>query len=164
MIEKWLGPVFRWVEFIGPNPFLQAAVIILAFLVLGKLVDWVTRAALDRVLIRWDSGGRLGGIGHRTVFRTIALLGLLVATEVLPMTPLLMRLTTALVLSLLILVWVSATIRAGYLVGALKKGAEGTDGIHATLVQRVEAAATNNLDEAQRAEYERGLEAGSDEG
>ena len=58
----------------------------------------------------------------------------------------------------------SQAIRAGYLVGALKKGAEGTDGIHATLVQRVEAAATNNLDEAQRAEYERGLEAGSDEG
>ena len=58
----------------------------------------------------------------------------------------------------------SQAIRAGYLVGALKKGAEGTDGIHATLVQRVEAAATNNLDKAQEAEYERGLEAGSDEG
>ena len=115
MIEKWLGPVFRWVEFIGPNPFLQAVVIILAFLVLGKLVDWVTRAALDRVLIRWDSGGRLGGIGHRTVFRTIALLGLLIAAEVLPMTPLLTRLTTASVMSLLVLVWISATIRAGYL-------------------------------------------------
>jgi small-conductance mechanosensitive channel len=115
MIEKWLGPVFRWVEFIGPNPFLQAVVIVLAFLVLGKLVDWVTRAALDRVLIRWDSGGRLGGIGHRTVFRTIALLGLLIAAEVLPMTPLLTRLTTASVMSLLVLVWISATIRAGYL-------------------------------------------------
>jgi small-conductance mechanosensitive channel len=115
MIDKWLGPVFRWVEFIGPNPFLQAVVIILAFLVLGKLVDWVTRAALDRVLIRWDSGGRLGGIGHRTVFRTIALLGLLIATEVLPMTPLLTRLATASILSLLVLVWISAAIRAGYL-------------------------------------------------
>ena len=58
----------------------------------------------------------------------------------------------------------SQAIRAGYLVGALEKGAEGTDGIHATLVQRVEAAATNNLDKAQKAEYDRGLEAGSDEG
>jgi small-conductance mechanosensitive channel len=115
MIEKWLEPVFHWVEFIGPNPFLQAVVIILAFLVIAKLVDWVTRATLDRVLIRWDSGGRLGGIGHRTVFRTIALLGLLIAAEVLPMTPLLTRLTTASVMSLLVLVWISATIRAGYL-------------------------------------------------
>lgn len=51
-------------------------------------------------------------------------------------------------------------IRAGYLVGALRKAAEGTDGIHATLVQRVEAAATNNLSKAEQAEYKRGLEAG----
>ena len=58
----------------------------------------------------------------------------------------------------------SQAIRAGYLVGAIKKAAEGTDGIHATLVQRVEAAATNNLDKAQKAEYNRGLEAGSKEG
>ncbi len=116
MIEQWLGPIFRWVEFIGPNPFLQAVVIVVLFVVLGKIVDWLTGAALDRLLIRWDSGGRLGGIGHTTLFRTIALLGLLVAVEVLPMTPLLTRLTTAFIMSLLILVWVSATIRAGRLV------------------------------------------------
>jgi small-conductance mechanosensitive channel len=116
MIENWLGPIFRWVEFIGPNPFLQAVVIVLAFLVLGKLVDWLTGAALDRVLIRWDSGGRLGGIGHTTLFRTIALLGLLVALEVLPTTPLLTRLMTGFIMSLLVLVWVSATIRAGVLI------------------------------------------------
>ena len=116
MIEKWLGSIFRWVEFIGPNPFLQAIVIVLLFLVLGKLVDWLIGAALDRLLIRWDSGGRLGGIGHTTLFRTIVLLGLLVALEVLSMTPLLTRLTTAFIMSLLVLVWVSATIRAGRLV------------------------------------------------
>jgi small-conductance mechanosensitive channel len=116
MIESWLRPVFRWAEFLGPNPFLQAVVIVVLFLVLGKLVDWLSSAALDRLLIRWDSGGRLGGIGHKTVFRTIALLGLLVATEVLPMTPLLTRLTTAFIASMLIVVWVSATIRAGFLV------------------------------------------------
>jgi hypothetical protein len=110
MIEKWLGSIFRWVEFIGPNPFLQAIVIVLLFLVLGKLVDWLIGAALDRLLIRWDSGGRLGGIGHTTLFRTIVLLGLLVALEVLSMTPLLTRLTTAFIMSLLVLAG-SVTIR-----------------------------------------------------
>lgn len=116
MIERLLEPVSRWIEFIGPNPFLQALVIVLLFLVLGKVVDRATGAALDRLLIRWDSGGRLGRIGHSTVFRTIALLGLLLAAEVLPMTPLLTRVTTALVMSLLVMVWISASIRAGLLV------------------------------------------------
>lgn len=116
MIERLLEPVSRWIEFIGPNPFLQALVIVLLFLVLGKIVDRATGAALDRLLIRWDSGGRLGRIGHSTVFRTIALLGLLLAAEVLPMTPLLTRMTTALIMSLLIVVWISASIRAGFLV------------------------------------------------
>lgn len=116
MIERLLEPVSRWIEFIGPNPFLQALVIVLLFLVLGKVVDRATGAALDRLLIRWDSGGRLGRIGHSTVFRTIALLGLLLAAEVLPMTPLLTRLTTAFIMSLLIVVWISASIRAGFLV------------------------------------------------
>ncbi len=118
MINEWLEPLFRWVGFLGPNPFLQAAAIVLLFLVLGKLVDWLAGAALERVLSRWDrdSGGRLGGIGHRTLFRTVALLGLLVAAEVLPLTPRMMTLTLAFVRTLLILVWVSATIRGGRLI------------------------------------------------
>lgn len=56
-----------------------------------------------------------------------------------------------------------AALMAGYLVGALDKAAESTEGIHATLVDRVESAATNGLDGAgqeMQGEYQRGHEAG----
>jgi hypothetical protein len=58
---------------------------------------------------------------------------------------------------------VKAAIDGGYLVGAMEKGAEDTDGIHATLVERVRSAVTNGLSDAselKRAHYEAGVEAG----
>ncbi|MBN8866579.1 MAG: hypothetical protein J0H98_03400 [Solirubrobacterales bacterium] len=60
-----------------------------------------------------------------------------------------------------------AALMAGYLVGALEKGAAETQGIHSTLVNRVEAAATNGLDRAGRqvqAAYDKGREAGLESG
>ena len=60
-----------------------------------------------------------------------------------------------------------AAIDAGYLVGALEKGAEETDGIHATLLDRVTAAATNGVNKGsalKRSHYEAGREAGRKNG
>lgn len=56
---------------------------------------------------------------------------------------------------------------AGYLVGALERGAKSSQGIHATLVDRVESAATNGLDarpEALQEAYEEGRGAGLESG
>lgn len=55
--------------------------------------------------------------------------------------------------------------RLGYLVGAVRKGAEGTSGIHADLVRRIEAAAELSpgggpLPNGFEAAYGRGLQAG----
>lgn len=60
-----------------------------------------------------------------------------------------------------------AAIEAGYLVGALEQAAEGTQGINATLIDRVEAAATNNLGSQQQERqgaYQQGYEAGLESG
>ena len=60
-----------------------------------------------------------------------------------------------------------AAIMAGYLVGAIEKGADETEGIHATLVDRVEAAATNGLagaDQQIQDAYQQGHEAGLQSG
>ena len=56
---------------------------------------------------------------------------------------------------------------AGYLVGAIEKGAEDTEGIHAALVDRVEAAATNGLEGANQqiqGAYQKGYAAGQAKG
>jgi hypothetical protein len=62
---------------------------------------------------------------------------------------------------------VKAAIDAGFLVGAMEKGAEDSEGIHATLVERVTRAASNGLEGAsptKKEHYEAGREAGRDIG
>jgi len=62
---------------------------------------------------------------------------------------------------------VQAALMAGYLVGALQKGAEETEGIHAALIDRVQSAATNGLGDAGQqvqGAYQRGHEAGLENG
>lgn len=56
---------------------------------------------------------------------------------------------------------------AGYLVGALERGSERSQGIHATLVERVRSAATNGLDRMsnnEQDEYKLGYESGLQSG
>jgi hypothetical protein len=61
---------------------------------------------------------------------------------------------------------IRAAIQAGYLVGAMEKGSEDTDGIHAALVDRVKSAATYKLDDSPGAQvhYDAGVEAGREFG
>ncbi|MGA7434953.1 MAG: hypothetical protein WBW44_04955, partial [Solirubrobacterales bacterium] len=62
---------------------------------------------------------------------------------------------------------IKAAIDGGFLVGAMEKGGEGSEGIHATLIERVRNAVTNGLDgasSAKKGHYEAGLEAGRDIG
>lgn len=60
-----------------------------------------------------------------------------------------------------------SALMAGYLVGALEKGANETDGIHDTLIDRIENAATNGLDGASQevqGAYQAGYQAGLEKG
>lgn len=53
-----------------------------------------------------------------------------------------------------------AALRLGYLVGAVRRGAEGTGGIHSDLVRRLEATARLTSESADAAAYAEGLRAG----
>ena len=55
---------------------------------------------------------------------------------------------------------IAAAIRAGYLVGAMERGARDTGGIHAVLIERVRAAATNGTTGPAMTHFEIGYEAG----
>ena len=64
------------------------------------------------------------------------------------------------------IVGITAAIRAGYLVGAVERGSEETEGIHAALVDRIRNAATNGVEQsgAAQSHYEIGYEAGRELG
>lgn len=55
---------------------------------------------------------------------------------------------------------IAAAIRAGYLVGAMEKGAQDTGGIHAVLIDRVRSAATNGMTGTAITHFRIGYEAG----
>lgn len=57
-------------------------------------------------------------------------------------------------------------IQAGYLVGAVERASKESEGINATLLDRVEAAATNGLGRGQELQgsYQQGYEAGRESG
>lgn len=61
---------------------------------------------------------------------------------------------------------IAAAIKAGYLVGAVERGSEETEGIHAALVDRIRNAATNGVNRSGSAmsHYEIGYEAGRELG
>lgn len=57
---------------------------------------------------------------------------------------------------------IQAAIQVGYLVGAMEKGSEDTDGIHAALLDRLKSAATYRMGGSPGAQvhYDAGVEAG----
>jgi hypothetical protein len=58
-----------------------------------------------------------------------------------------------------------ATVQLGYLVGAARRGARRTNGIHAELVRRLEAVmGVDGAPTERRAAYERGIAAGASDG
>lgn len=60
----------------------------------------------------------------------------------------------------------TAALRMGYLVGATRRGAAHTNGIHAELVRRIEQAALldDEVPASRQAAFRRGLAAGSERG
>lgn len=78
-----LEKVQQLAELIGPNIYLQALVIAVAFVAFGKIADWVLSRALGKLAdsSKTDVDNRLVGLVHRPIFLSFVLLGLSLATQ-----------------------------------------------------------------------------------
>jgi MscS family membrane protein len=117
-MEDWLNQLSARLAYVGPDPMLRAFAVVILFLLLGKFTDLLTAAALNRLMQHWAgaAGEQAAVIGHRTVFRTVALFGLMIATTVIGLPPRPERVVLAVIESALILIWVAACIRAGRMI------------------------------------------------
>jgi len=70
-------------ELIGPNVYLQALVIAVAFIAVGKIADWIISRAIGKLVSRskTDVDDQLVGLLHRPIFLSFVLLGLSLATQ-----------------------------------------------------------------------------------
>jgi MscS family membrane protein len=81
-LDELIGQVQQLAELLGPNPYLQAAMIAAAFILAGKVADWIISGVIGRFARRstnsFDDG--LVDLVHRPVFLSFVLLGLGLAT------------------------------------------------------------------------------------
>ncbi len=70
-------------ELIGPNVYLQAAIIAAAFLLIGKIADWIISGIVGRIAKRStnDFDDSLIELVHRPIFLSFVLIGLGIATR-----------------------------------------------------------------------------------
>ncbi len=70
-------------ELIGPNIYLQAAIIAATFIIVGKIADWVISGVVGRIAHRSanDYDDRIVALIHRPIFLSFVLLGLALATR-----------------------------------------------------------------------------------
>ncbi len=124
-----------WNRFLEPWPALRALETIVAFLVLAWLVDRLITGIVTRMVGRTETtfDDRLLAILHRPIFVTVMLLGLLLAVYEFDLDPDLLLLTTSVVKTLLIIVWVMFGLRLSrLLLVAMKERAEKFDLIQPT--------------------------------
>jgi len=81
-LDELIAKVQQLAELIGPNTFLQAAIIAAAFILAGKVADWIISGVIGRVARRSsnDFDNSLVELVHRPVFVSFVLLGLGLAT------------------------------------------------------------------------------------
>ena len=73
----------EWAAIVGPNKYLQAVAIVIAFIAIGKVASWLLRGIVGRFTSRskTDLDDRLVDLLHRPVFFTFGLIGLAMATR-----------------------------------------------------------------------------------
>jgi small-conductance mechanosensitive channel len=104
---KLLDTLNSLVDFIGPYPYLQAAIIALAFILLGKVADWIFSSMAGRIARR--SSTRLDDhvveLLHRPIFTSFVLLGLALAIERIHLGELPQKISLSFLKTIAIFVW-----------------------------------------------------------
>ena len=82
-MEETIHEIRRLAELIGPNAYLQALVIAVAFILVGKIADWIISRVLSKIASRskTDFDDRLITLIHQPIFMSFVLLGLGLATQ-----------------------------------------------------------------------------------
>ena len=108
-MDQLPAKVQQLAELIGPNAYLQAAIIAAVFILAGKIADWIISGIIGRIARRStnDFDDQLVGLVHRPVFLSFVLLGLGLATRRLGMPEAPMFITVGILKTIAIFVWYS---------------------------------------------------------
>ena len=82
-MDDVIGEIEQLAALIGPNVYLQALAIAVAFILIGKIADWILSRSIGRIAQRskTDVDDRLVALIHQPIFMSFVLLGLGLATQ-----------------------------------------------------------------------------------
>ena len=83
ILRDLIARVEQLAELLGPNVYVQAAIIAVVFIVFGKVADWVISGVIGRFASKSDNefDDRLVKLVHRPVFLSFVFIGLGLATR-----------------------------------------------------------------------------------
>ena len=97
----------EWAQLLGPNVYLQALAIAVAFIVAGKVADFIISRVIAKLVAKSETqlDDNLVALLHRPVFVSFVLLGLALATERLELPDSPAFLTLGLLKTIAIVIW-----------------------------------------------------------
>ncbi len=106
-MNDFIDQVQSWAELIGPNIYLQAAAIAVAFILLGKIADLVLSKTIAQIVSKskTEFDDELVALLHRPIFVTFVLTGLAMATHRLGMPAAPHYITLGILRTIAIFVW-----------------------------------------------------------
>ncbi len=134
-MQGFVEQVKQLAEIVGPNVYLQAGVIALVFIMIGKIADWVLSRMVARIAQRskTDVDDRLVALVHRPIVLTFVLIGLSLATYRIGMADVPRYITLGILQTMGIVVWYSALNRLANLIvetsSRLRRGKLGQTGM-----------------------------------
>lgn len=113
MMESFLEFGRVGFEVLQPYPYLQAFVIIAAFLLLAKLIDWLLSGIIRRLVARTRTNldDQLVEFIHRPIFTSVAAIGLVFATYRVKLDPALQDAAIDIIQTILVVIWLVFFLR-----------------------------------------------------
>jgi small-conductance mechanosensitive channel len=101
------------ITFFSAHPYMEAATIFLISLMIARLIAFLMVNVLGKLAQRTDNllDNTLAAILHRPLFWSVVLIGLLIAFNTAPLPQLVTTISRGLILSLLVLIWSSLSVR-----------------------------------------------------
>ncbi len=108
-----ISRVQQLAEFIGPNVYLQAAIIAVTFLIAGKIADWIISGIIGRFARQSsnDFDDQIVELVHRPVFMSFVLLGLSLGTRRIGLPEVTTFITVGILKTIAIFVWYSTLMQ-----------------------------------------------------
>jgi MscS family membrane protein len=138
--DEYIDSVLNWAAILGPNKFVQAAGIATAFILVGKLADFILCRLLVKLVrhSKTEFDDELVELLHRPIFISFVLVGLTLGTYRLPMPESPEFVTLGVLKTIAIVVWYTFLGQAFTLIlKAVKKGS-GRDKRHMSMLPLID--------------------------